>query len=111
MRKKGKLQKEVVQNVASALSNLSRKDATEISRKAAAGLLKAQVRAARSRGATWAEIAEVLKETGLDISIKTLARVLDSDKKDKAEKPAKKKTEKLTKANAKAAQETKAKEA
>ncbi len=86
MRKKGKLEKEKIQNVAASLANLSRKDSKEVSRKTAAGLLKAQVRAARARGATWAEIAEVLKEQGLDISIKTLARELDNDAKAKAVK-------------------------
>lgn len=86
MRKKGKLQKEKIQNVAASLANLSRKDSKEVSRKTAAALLKSQVKAARARGATWAEIAEVLKEQGLDISVKTLSRVLDEDKKEKAVK-------------------------
>lgn len=95
MRKKDKLKKDDVQNAANALSSLSRKDSQEVTRKTAAGLLKAQVKAARARGATWGEIAEALKASGLDISVKTLARTLDEDGKGKAGNTDKTKTKKM----------------
>lgn len=94
MRKKDKLKKEAVTVAASALANLSRKDSQEVNRKTAAGLLKAQVKAARARGATWGEIAEALKASGVDISTKTLARVLDDEQKAKGQKTDKKGTKK-----------------
>ena len=95
MRKKDKLKKDAVQSAAAALANLSRKDSEDVSRSTAAGLLKKQVRSARARGATWQEISEILKASGVDISTKTLARALDEDQKARAEKVDKKGTKKV----------------
>lgn len=73
------------------LDNMVQKaaDSDTVRTKQAIAIMKKSIRAARKNGATWSEVMEVLKASGVEISMRTVMMLTNGSKKKEA-KPQKK---------------------
>ena len=82
-RKTGKIELSAVKIAQEKLSKVGLTSADEMTKKSAIQAMKKQIRAARARGVAWTEIAKLLAESGVGVSVRTLKGEIEAKKETK----------------------------
>lgn len=82
-RKTGKIELSAVKIAQEKLSKAGLTSADEMTKKSAIQAMKKQIRAARARGVAWTEIAKLLAESGVGVSVRTLKSEIEAKKETK----------------------------
>lgn len=77
-KRKALVKVECVNDAKQKLAELGKNNADMISKRAAIRTVKTQIKAARARGASWAEIIETMSAAGIEISLRTLKTEVES---------------------------------